>query len=94
MSALTSVDVTPDPPASLALIGRASVNMPPEPSSHCSERYFATLLATEDASSMDEVATLEAVMNRHLATTRPPDNSVAFKYNVDCTYACVSKCRA
>lgn len=91
MMALESVGIRPDPPASLAMSGRASVNIPPDPSWHCSERYLATLLARCDALSSDELATLDALINGHLAATRPQEISVAFKYNVNPTYVWVSK---
>ncbi|KAK1864473.1 hypothetical protein I4F81_007019 [Pyropia yezoensis] len=85
MMALLSVDILPDPPTSLAMSGPASVNIPPDPSWHCSERYFATLLARYDAMSSDELAMLDALINRDLVATRPHEISVAFKDNVNRT---------
>ena len=50
---------------------------------------MAALLEKYDSLAVPEMATLDTLINRHLAATRPPDISVAFKNGVNRTYVCV-----
>lgn len=53
------------PPASVAVSGTSSVDVPPDPSWQCSGRYLAALLARYDTLAGHELATLDTLINRH-----------------------------
>ena len=77
------------PRASVAVPGSVSLDIPPDLSWQSSERYLAALLDKYDSLAGPELATLDTLLNRHLASTRPPDISVAFKNGVNRTYVWV-----
>ena len=75
-----------DTPRASAVPGSVSVDIPPELSWQSTERYLAALLDTYVSLAVPELATLGTLTNRHLAASRPPDISVAFKNGVNRTY--------
>jgi len=58
--------------------GNVTVDIPPDLSWPSTERYLAALLDKYDSLAVPELATLDTLINRHFADTRPPDISVAF----------------
>jgi len=74
------------PRGSVAVPESVSLDVPPDLSWQSSERYLAALLDKYDSLAEPEPTTLEILLNRHLAYTRPPDISVAFKNGVNRIY--------
>jgi len=78
-----------DTPRVSAVPGSVSVHIPPDVSWQSTERYLAALLDRYDSLAVPELATLDTLIYRHLAATRPPDISVVFKIGVKRTYVWV-----
>jgi len=57
------------------------------------EPYLAALLARYESLTAPELGSLDKLINLHLATTKPPEVSVAFKNGVNRTYVWVSQGR-
>jgi len=75
----------------VAVVRRAPVNVLQDASWQSSERYLAAVLAKYDSPSGSELSRLSTLINHHLATSRPPDISVAFKNGVNRTHVWVRK---
>jgi len=59
-------------PLASAVPGSVSVHIPPDVSWQSTDRYLAALLDKYESLAVPELATLETLINRHVAATRPP----------------------
>jgi len=82
-----------DTPCASAVPESVSVDIPFDLSWQPTERYLAAPLDKYDSLAVSELATLETLNNRHLAATRPPDISVAFKNGVNRNHVWVRNAR-
>jgi len=84
----------PDPqPPGVAVSGGTSAEVPQDQSWVSAEPYLAALFSRYDSLTAPELGSLDRAINRHFATTRHPEISVAFKNGFNRTYVWVSKGR-